>query len=314
MGSRVPSFAGTVICMFTRPCGSDNLWGEGGASSVIGWVGLEARRHRLTVGHPSQIPRATAKAPGRSERIDGDQTRMASVESRSAAIITHLPLHTYRWRRPMSGAMAGIDMAGIDVGKGQLDVSVDEGKARRFANTASGAAELVDWLSAWDQPLAICEATGGYELLVVESLRQGEIPVHIAHLHIAHPNQVRDFARFGTSPGPAVTRPRPTAWTPWCCPAMAGSSNRQPPCSSPRIGPGCKSCWGDGSSWWASGPRRRTGGPRRAALGLEHRYSGTSIQRHIDTAAYRVAGRGDRGVGARIPRSAGGERGVPPAA
>lgn len=81
-------------------------------------------------------------------------------------------------------------MAGIDVGKAQLDVSVDEGPVRRFGNTAAGVAQLVEWLGEWGEALAICEATGGYELLVVEGLRQAGIPVHIAH-----PNQVRDFAR-----------------------------------------------------------------------------------------------------------------------
>ncbi len=81
-------------------------------------------------------------------------------------------------------------MAGIDVGKGQLDVSVDQGQGRRFANTTVGVAQLVEWLSGWGEVLAICKATGGYELLVVEGLRQAGIPVHIAH-----PNQVRDFAR-----------------------------------------------------------------------------------------------------------------------
>lgn len=81
-------------------------------------------------------------------------------------------------------------MVGVDVGKGQLDVSVDEGKVRCFANTTAGVAELAQWLGSWAEPLAICEATGGYELLVVEALRQAGIPVHIAH-----PNQVRDFAR-----------------------------------------------------------------------------------------------------------------------
>ena len=80
--------------------------------------------------------------------------------------------------------------AGIDVGKGQLDVSVDEGKVRRFANTTAGVAELVQWLGMSGEVLVICEATGGYELLVVDTLGQAGIPVHIAH-----PNQVRDFAR-----------------------------------------------------------------------------------------------------------------------
>ena len=81
-------------------------------------------------------------------------------------------------------------MAGIDVGKRRLDVSVDEGKVRPFANTRAGVSELVEWLGSWEEPLAICEATGGYELRLVEALRQTGTPVHIAH-----PNQVRDFAR-----------------------------------------------------------------------------------------------------------------------
>lgn len=81
-------------------------------------------------------------------------------------------------------------MAGIDVGKRQLDVSVNQGKVRRFANTPAGVAELVQWLGTWSEVLAICEPTGGYELVLVETLREKQIPVHIAH-----PNQVRDFAR-----------------------------------------------------------------------------------------------------------------------
>ena len=80
--------------------------------------------------------------------------------------------------------------AGIDVGKRELDVSVDGDRARRFANTAAGVAELVGWLGSQGPLLAVCEATGGYEALVVQALRQGGVPVHIAH-----PNQVRAFAR-----------------------------------------------------------------------------------------------------------------------
>ena len=90
----------------------------------------------------------------------------------------------------MSESKAEIDVAGIDVGKRALDVSVDEGKARRFANTAAGVGELVSWLRSQGAALAVCEASGGYEGLVVDGLRQGGVPVHIAH-----PNQVRAFAR-----------------------------------------------------------------------------------------------------------------------
>ena len=81
-------------------------------------------------------------------------------------------------------------MAGIDVGKGQLDVSVDQGRVRRFANTAAGVGELAEWLGAWGEVLAICEATGGYELLVVDTLRKAGVSAHVAHS-----NQVRDFAQ-----------------------------------------------------------------------------------------------------------------------
>ena len=49
---------------------------------------------------------------------------------------------------------------------------------------------MVEWLGTWGEALAVCEATGGYELLVVAGLRQAGIAVHIAH-----PNQVRDLAR-----------------------------------------------------------------------------------------------------------------------
>ena len=80
--------------------------------------------------------------------------------------------------------------AGIDVGKRELDVSVDGDRARRFANTAAGVAELVGWLGSQGPLLAVCEATGGYEGLVAEALRQVGVPVHIAH-----PDQVRAFAR-----------------------------------------------------------------------------------------------------------------------
>ena len=156
-------------------------------------------------------------------------------------------------------------MVGIDVGKRRLDVSVDQGKARRFANTTAGVAELVDWLGEWDRPLAICEATGGCELLVVATLRQAEIPVHIAH-----PNQVRDFARAcgyqaKTDGLDAVVLSR-----------MARCFNRRPRWPRTQTGAGYRSWWRDGISWWSSGPRRRTGWPRLAALGLRHRYSGTS--------------------------------------
>ena len=83
-------------------------------------------------------------------------------------------------------------MVGIDVGKGELDVSVDGERARRFANTAGGVGELLDWLQPRGEVLAVCEATGGYERLVVAGLREGGVAVPVAH-----PNRVRADARAG---------------------------------------------------------------------------------------------------------------------
>ena len=166
-------------------------------------------------------------------------------------------------------------MAGIDVGKGQLDVSVDGCKARRFANTPAGVAGLAQWLCSWEGPLAICEATGGYELLLVETLRQAGIAVHIAH-----PNQVRDFARAS---GYQAKTDRLDA-------VVLSQYGKvfQPPATLARAqtAAGCRSWWGDGISWWSSGPREEPVVPGRQS-------GGSGVHR----AAHPVAGSGDWGLG-----------------
>jgi len=83
---------------------------------------------------------------------------------------------------------------GIDVGKGYLDVYIsNSNKSFRVQNTLSGvqglAAKLIK-LYGNTIRIAVCEATGGYEDLLVQEFRHSEIP-----LHIAHANKVRDFAR-----------------------------------------------------------------------------------------------------------------------
>ena len=52
-------------------------------------------------------------------------------------------------------------VAGIDVGKRQLDVSVAAGPVKRFENTAAGITELLTWLAGQGVTLAVCESTGG---------------------------------------------------------------------------------------------------------------------------------------------------------
>lgn len=81
-------------------------------------------------------------------------------------------------------------VAGIDVGKWRLDVSVAQGPVRGFANTPEGIAALLEWIANHDASEAVCEPTGGYEQEVVRRLRESGLPVHVVH-----PNKVRNFAR-----------------------------------------------------------------------------------------------------------------------
>ena len=51
-------------------------------------------------------------------------------------------------------------VAGIDVGKRQLDVSVATGPVKRFENTAAGITELLTWLADRGVTLAVCADRG----------------------------------------------------------------------------------------------------------------------------------------------------------
>ena len=81
-------------------------------------------------------------------------------------------------------------VVGVDVGKANLAVSVSEGPVVRFENTTSGIPRLLKHLGEHSATLVVCEATGGYERMLVNRLRKTEIAVHVAH-----PNRVRAFAR-----------------------------------------------------------------------------------------------------------------------
>ena len=80
-------------------------------------------------------------------------------------------------------------VAGIDVGKVSLDVSVSEGPVLRFDNTAKSITRLLKYLKKQCTTMTVCESTGGYERLLVSRLRKTEIAVRVAH-----PSRVRSFA------------------------------------------------------------------------------------------------------------------------
>ncbi len=81
-------------------------------------------------------------------------------------------------------------VAGIDVSKATLDVSIAAGPVCRFANSNPGIRRLLQHIDRAGVTQAVCEATGGYERLLVSRLRATAIRVHVAH-----PLRVRAFAR-----------------------------------------------------------------------------------------------------------------------
>ena len=81
-------------------------------------------------------------------------------------------------------------VAGIDVSKATLDVSVSEGPAVRFENSATGIRRLLRHMERTGVTKAVCEPTGGYERVVVGKLRETALSVQVAH-----PLRVRAFAR-----------------------------------------------------------------------------------------------------------------------
>ena len=64
---------------------------------------------------------------------------------------------------------------GIDVAKAYLDVAW-AGTFRRLPNERSGHAALVRWIKQSTTPVQlICEASGGYEQALLESLEKSEL-------------------------------------------------------------------------------------------------------------------------------------------
>ena len=81
-------------------------------------------------------------------------------------------------------------VAGIDVGKASLDMSLAGGPVRQLANTAAGQPALVQWLGAQEVTLVVCEPTGGYERPLAADVQAAGLPVVAAH-----PPRVRALAR-----------------------------------------------------------------------------------------------------------------------
>jgi len=81
--------------------------------------------------------------------------------------------------------------AGIDVAKETLDVCVRPDTIRKqFSNNEEGRSNLVRFLGKLKPVLIVLEASGGYEIPVVEVLALRLLPVVVIN-----PRQIRDFAK-----------------------------------------------------------------------------------------------------------------------
>lgn len=78
---------------------------------------------------------------------------------------------------------------GLDIAKDQLDYCLSETEEGRCANAPAGRAELIQKIRALPGARVVCEASGGYEKLIVAELLQAGIEVCVAQ-----PVRVRAFA------------------------------------------------------------------------------------------------------------------------
>lgn len=81
---------------------------------------------------------------------------------------------------------------GIDVASDKIDINDSLGKIKKsLPNTVAAIAnQLVPKINPTQSTLVVCEATGGYEHLLVDAMHEAGIDVCVAN-----PRQVRDFAK-----------------------------------------------------------------------------------------------------------------------
>ena len=80
--------------------------------------------------------------------------------------------------------------AGIDVAKDTLEVFVTPDTRKSFLNNDEGQRELARFLTDMHPVLVVLEATGGYQIPVVEAMALRNLPVVVVN-----PRQIRDFAK-----------------------------------------------------------------------------------------------------------------------
>lgn len=85
-----------------------------------------------------------------------------------------------------------VRVIGVDVASVELDINDSEAKlSKTIPNTVAAIAKMfVAKIKSCSETLVVCEATGGYEHVLVDAMHEAGIPICIAN-----PRQVRDFAK-----------------------------------------------------------------------------------------------------------------------
>jgi len=87
-------------------------------------------------------------------------------------------------------ATAQPDYVGLDISKAQLDYTVSDAEVAQSPNTPEGRQELIKTLHRlFERPRVVCEASGGYERLVVAALLEEGVEVCLVQ-----PGRARAFA------------------------------------------------------------------------------------------------------------------------
>lgn len=91
----------------------------------------------------------------------------------------------------MTSASSDYQWVGIDVSKGFLDVyDLDSQRLARYPNDEAGIRDLQKAVSTLERPAVVCEASGGYEQVMVSALCATGVRVSVVN-----PRRVRELAR-----------------------------------------------------------------------------------------------------------------------
>jgi transposase len=140
------------------------------------------------VATPEEAPSVGSTAP-EPQGLLLSTIAFGSSEDPNGCLNTLVRIHK---EGPMKMKKYSRKAAGIDTGKGKLDVAIHgTGERLEVANDSAGHEHLIAWLRAHDVRRVGIEASGGYEKAVTAALRLAGFPVIVFQ-----PMQVRSYAGF----------------------------------------------------------------------------------------------------------------------